>query len=176
MWLRGTPHGILQRFRNEALIDLYRSNQVTLQHAGLAWDFYRFLAPLVAFLLAGVIGWNREEEEHNVGVRSFPIVAMASCTFVMIATFHGDPAAQSRVLQGLVAGIGFVGGGAIMKDGLSIKGTATAASVLSAAAWERRWHWAVRDCREFDGLNLVALRALMPIKNKLDRGKGRKGD
>ncbi len=114
---------------------------------GIFFDFWHLL---VAFVLVGVIGWNREEEEHNTGIRAFPIVAMASCTFVMIATFHGDQAAQSRVLQGLVAGIGFVGGGAIMKDGLNIKGTATAASVLSAAAMGAS----------------VALRVLAPVKNR----------
>jgi putative Mg2+ transporter-C (MgtC) family protein len=128
----------------------------------------------VAFALGGAIGWNREQEEHNTGIRAFPIVAMASCTFVMIATFHGDQAAQSRVLQGLVAGIGFVGGGAIMKDGPTIKGTATAASVLSAAAMGAsvaldRFGIAV----SLTILNLVALRALMPIKNKLDGVAGR---
>jgi len=128
----------------------------------------------VAFTLAGAIGWNREQEEHNVGVRSFPIVAMASCTFVMIASYGGDVAAQSRVLQGLVAGIGFVGGGAILKDGLQIKGTATAASVLSAAALGaavamNRFSVAV----SLTVLNLVALRALMPIKNKLDGFPGK---
>jgi len=138
---------------------------------GIFADFWHLC---VAFALAAVIGWNREQEEHNTGIRAFPIVAMASCTFVMIATFHGDAAAQSRVLQGLVAGIGFVGGGAIMKDGLTIKGTATAASVLSAAAMGAsvamdRFGMAVSLML----LNLLALRALMPIKNKLDGQPGR---
>jgi putative Mg2+ transporter-C (MgtC) family protein len=100
---------------------------------------------------------------------------MASCTFVMIASYGGDVAAQSRVLQGLVAGIGFVGGGAILKDGLQIKGTATAASVLSAAALGaaiamNRFGIAV----SLTILNLLALRALMPLKNKLDREPGRR--
>jgi putative Mg2+ transporter-C (MgtC) family protein len=135
-------------------------------------DFWHLCA---AFALAGTIGWNREAEEHNTGIRAFPIVAMASCTFVMIATYGGSVDAQSRVLQGLVAGIGFVGGGAIMKDGLTIKGTATAASVLSASALGaavamNRFGIAV----SLTLLNLVALRALMPIKNKLD-GKTGKG-
>jgi len=131
----------------------------------------------VAFLLAGMIGWNREQEEHNTGIRAFPIVAMASCTFVMISNFHGDVAAQSRVLQGLIAGIGFVGGGAILKEGMTIRGTATAASVLSAAAMGAsvamdRFGMAV----SLTFLNLVALRALMPIKNKLDGRAGTKAD
>jgi putative Mg2+ transporter-C (MgtC) family protein len=137
-----------------------------------AWaDFWHLC---VAFALAGAIGWNREQEEHNTGVRAFPIVAMASCAFVMIASYGGHVDAQSRVLQGLVAGIGFVGGGAIMKDGLQIKGTATAASVLSAAAIGAaiamdRFGIAV----SLTVLNLVALRALMSIKNKLDGLPGR---
>jgi putative Mg2+ transporter-C (MgtC) family protein len=123
----------------------------------------------VAFALAAAIGWNREQEEHNTGIRAFPIVAMASCTFVMIASFHGSSADQSRVLQGLVAGIGFVGGGAIMKDGPNIRGTATAASVLSAAALGAavaldKFGMAL----SLTILNLLALRALMPIKRKLD--------
>ena len=121
---------------------------------GIFTDFWHLS---VAFILASVIGWNREEEEHNTGIRAFPIVAMASCAFVMIATFHGDQAAQSRVLQGLVAGIGFVGG------------AATAASVLAAAAMGAsvaldRFGMAV----SLMVLNLIALRGLLPIKNKLD--------
>ena len=137
-----------------------------LDWSGFFADFWHLC---LAFLLAGVIGWNREQEEHNTGIRAFPVVAMASCTFVMIASFHGDQAAQSRVLQGLVAGIGFVGGGAIIKDGANIKGTATAASVLSAAAMGAavamdRFGIAVSLML----LNLLALRALVPIKNKLD--------
>jgi putative Mg2+ transporter-C (MgtC) family protein len=128
----------------------------------------------LAFALALAVGWNREQEEHNTGVRAFPIVAIASCTWVLIANFHGDTAAQSRVMQGLVAGIGFVGGGAILKEGATIKGTATAASVLSAAAIGaavalNRFGIAI----SLTVLNLVALRVLMPIKEKLDARPGR---
>jgi putative Mg2+ transporter-C (MgtC) family protein len=139
--------------------------------AGIFADFWHLG---LAFVLAGAIGWNREQEEHNTGIRAFPIVAMASCAFITIASFHGDQAAQSRVLQGLVAGIGFVGGGAILRDGGNIKGTATAASVLSAAAIGAavamdRFGIAI----SLMILNLVALRALAPIKEKLD---GRRRD
>jgi putative Mg2+ transporter-C (MgtC) family protein len=142
-----------------------------LNWAVIFTDFWHLC---VAFGLGGAIGWNREYEEHNTGVRAFPIVAMASCTFVTIASYGGDVAAQSRVLQGLVAGIGFIGGGAILKDGVTIRGTATAASVLSVAAIGA----AVAMDRfgvaaSLTVLNLVALRVLMPIKSKLDRTPGR---
>lgn len=123
----------------------------------------------VAFVLNAVIGWNREREEHNIGIRAFPIVGMASCTYIMIG--GGAP----QVLQGLMTGIGFVGGGAILKDGLTIKGTATAASVWSAGAIGaavamNRLGLAVM----LTALNLVALRTLLPLKTKLDLVKEEK--
>src|SRR5215831_20069493 len=70
-----------------------------------------------AYLLALPVGYHREQEAHSVGVRTFPVVAMASCGYVLLAstTFHNGIEGQSRVIQGLVAGIGFIGGGAILK-------------------------------------------------------------
>jgi putative Mg2+ transporter-C (MgtC) family protein len=128
-----------------------------------------FLHLGIAFLLTAVIGWNREQEEHNVGIRAFPIVGIASCGYLLIASPTSDAAAQSRVLQGLITGIGFVGGGAILKEGLTIKGTATAASVWSAGAigaavaMNRYGIAAILTL-----LNLFALRALLPLKERLD--------
>src|ERR1700689_1191154 len=89
---------------------------------------------LVAYILALPVGWYREQEAHSIGVRTFPLVAVASCGYVLVAVPLGqtDITAQSRVIQGLVAGIGFIGGGAIMKAdslGSNVHGTATAASI-----------------------------------------------
>jgi len=86
-----------------------------------------------AYVLAMPTGWVREREAHGVGIRTFPIVAIASCGYLLIMQNGGTGsdalAANSRILQGLVAGIGFVGGGAILKEGMSVHGTATAASI-----------------------------------------------
>jgi putative Mg2+ transporter-C (MgtC) family protein len=72
---------------------------------------------VLAYALALPVGWYREKEAHSVGVRTFPLVAMASCGYVLVALPVGvlNTAAQSRVIQGLVAGTGFIGGGAILK-------------------------------------------------------------
>lgn len=72
----------------------------------------------IAYAMALPIGWNREQEAHTAGIRTFPIVAVASCGLVMMgAALPGVTAdSQSRLLQGLVTGIGFVGAGAILKD------------------------------------------------------------
>ena len=137
---------------------------------------------LLAYILALPVGWYREREAHSVGVRTFPLVAAASCGFVLVAVPMGqtDLAAQSRVIQGLVAGIGFIGGGAILKsEGAEgyVHGTATAASiwnfgVVGAAVAQNRFFLAVI----LAGLNLFALRVLLPIKRKLDDRKKERGD
>jgi len=125
-----------------------------------------------AYVLALPVGWYREKEAHSVGVRTFPIVAMASCGYVLLAP-HGDVTSQSRIIQGLVAGMGFIGGGAILKGNGSVHGTATAASiwttgVLGAAVALERWPLAVT----LAVLNLVALRLLLPWKLKLAEHEG----
>jgi putative Mg2+ transporter-C (MgtC) family protein len=127
-----------------------------------------------AFLLTATIGWNREQESHNTGIRAFPIVGIAGCAYILITRdpAHFDAAANSRVLQGLIAGIGFVGGGAIVKEGVTTHGTATAASVWCAGAIGAAVamdHWITALILTV--LNLVALRGLAPLKSKLDRAE-----
>jgi len=65
--------------------------------------------------LTAVIGWDRETEAHSTGLGVFPIVGIASYGYLLVLGPQPDVAAQSRVLQGLITGIGFVGGGAILK-------------------------------------------------------------
>ncbi|MCB4824554.1 MgtC/SapB family protein [Roseicella aerolata] len=88
---------------------------------------------LLAFLFSLPIAWNRERETRSVGLRTFPIVALASCGFVMlgIEVLGERSVGQARILEGLITGIGFIGGGAILKAGTTTHGTATAASVLN---------------------------------------------
>lgn len=91
---------------------------------------------LLAFALAFPIGWERGHGRHSVGFRTLPVVAMAACGFAIIidVTAPQDAEAQARVLQGVITGIGFIGGGAIVKNGASVKGLVTAASIWNAGA------------------------------------------
>lgn len=104
------------------------------------WDtdqaLSHLLVLLVAYALALPIGWNREKEERSAGLRTFPLVAMAACGFVLIAieVLGPDSQQQSRILEGLMTGIGFIGGGAILKQGDRARGTATAASLWATGA------------------------------------------
>ncbi len=94
------------------------------------------LALLVAYVLAIPIGWNREQEERSAGLRTFPLVAVATCGFVQASEtlIVGEPEAMARIMEGLITGMGFIGGGAILRQQDSVKGTATAASLWVTGA------------------------------------------
>jgi len=132
---------------------------------------------LISYLLALPVGWIRETEAQSVGVRTFPLVAMASCGYVLLAVpaYHNTVDAQSRVIQGMVAGIGFIGGGAIMRARGNVHGTAAAASiwntgVIGAAVAQDRFLLGAT----LAAINLLTLRVLLPLKLKLDERSARK--
>lgn len=104
----------------------------------------------LAYLITLPIAWERERATRIMGMRTFPLVSMASCGYVLVAlaVAGDDAAAQARVIQGLMSGIGFLGAGAILKEGASVRGTATAASIwmtgaLGAAAAHGKYEVAV---------------------------------
>jgi putative Mg2+ transporter-C (MgtC) family protein len=86
---------------------------------------------LVAFVLALPIGWHRGRVERGAGIRTFPLVAMASCGFVQtaISVLGAGAITQASILQGVITGVGFIGAGAIMRQGDITTGSATAASI-----------------------------------------------
>ena len=132
------------------------------------WNNFEHVA--IAYILTASIGWEREREAHSTGVRTFPIVGMASCGYLLLISYQPDAAAQSRLLQGLITGIGFIGGGAILKEGANVKGSATAASVWNAGvigAAVAMNHYGIAVTLAL--LNLFTLRALLPLKKWLDR-------
>jgi putative Mg2+ transporter-C (MgtC) family protein len=125
----------------------------------------------IAYLLTALIGWDREREAHTTGIRTFPIVGIASCGYILALGSQPDVAAQSRVLQGLITGIGFIGGGAILKEGATVKGTATAASIWNAGvigASVAMHHYGIAIVLSL--FNLFTLRVLLQLKQKLDKG------
>ena len=141
---------------------------VSLGHWQEAWTDLQQIG--LTYILTAFIGWDREKEAHSAGLRTFPIVGMASCGYLLVLGAQPDVAAQSRVLQGLITGIGFVGGGAILKEGATVKGTATAASIWNAGvigASVAMGH--IQIAIILAVLNLFTLRALLPVKLWLDR-------
>lgn len=91
---------------------------------------------LLAAALGGILGYERESAGKAAGIRTHMLVAIGTAMFLMATNLVGDGAEASRVIQGIVAGIGFLGAGAIVKGkpGEEIHGLTTAASVWMTAA------------------------------------------
>jgi len=124
----------------------------------------------ITYLLTALIGWESEREAHSAGLRTFPLVGIASCGYLMILGAQPNSADQSRVLQGLITGIGFVGGGAILREGTTVRGTATAASVWNAGvigASVAMQHYGIAITLAL--VNLFTLRALLPLKRRIEQ-------
>ena len=90
-----------------------------------------------ALVLGAAIGWDRERRDAEAGLRTHMLVALGAALFVLVPMESGMNAEQiSRVIQGLVSGIGFLGAGAVLKDQSEgrIHGLTTAASIWATAA------------------------------------------
>ena len=131
------------------------------------------MALAIAYALALPIGWNREQEERSAGIRTFPLVAMAACGFVIIAvTVLGEGSPElAKVMEGLITGVGFIGGGAILKQGDRALGTATAASLWATGAVGAAVGFGLYDIAVILSLvTYVALRFLTPLKKVVNEG------
>jgi putative Mg2+ transporter-C (MgtC) family protein len=81
----------------------------------------------VAFALALPVGWERERSDRSAGASHVPAGGDGQ-------VLAGHPEGTARVIEGLMTGIGFIGGGAILKSEGAVRGTATAASVWNTGA------------------------------------------
>jgi putative Mg2+ transporter-C (MgtC) family protein len=125
--------------------------ELTLQSMATYWtgpevaiNLLVFMNLLGALLLGLVVGYERSYHGRAAGMRTYGLVCMASAALVVVPGFPGywygghalalpssDP---TRVVQGIVTGIGFLGAGVIMKDGFNISGLTTAASLWASSA------------------------------------------
>lgn len=91
----------------------------------------------LATLIGGLIGWDRERHDKPAGLRTHMLVTLGAATFVLLgfevgaemAHRYGNGLDPTRVLQGVVGGIGFLGAGSIIKGNGRVSGVTTAASV-----------------------------------------------
>ena len=91
----------------------------------------------IAAALGGLLGYERERQGKAAGVRTHMLVALGAALFVLVPQQAGvESADMTRVIQGVVAGIGFLGAGAIIKGSAeeSVKGLTTAAGIWLTAA------------------------------------------
>ncbi len=100
------------------------------------WDVVTRL--LLATFFGGVVGANRERQRKPAGLKTHALVALGAALLMVVALFlsAGDVGASGRVLQGIIAGVGFIGGGVIMRreDRKQVQGLTTAAGVWVVSA------------------------------------------
>jgi putative Mg2+ transporter-C (MgtC) family protein len=138
------------------------------------FQFYDFLDTLVslavAFVFATLIGAERQYRQRSAGLRTNVLVAVGAAAFVDLGEHLNGADGAVRVVAYVVSGIGFLGAGAIMKEGMNVRGLNTAATLWASAA--------VGSCA---GADMVAQSAaltvfvlagntlLRPLVNAIDR-------
>ena len=106
-------------------------------HAGSISDGEILLRLAVVVVLCGAIGLEREAREQTAGLRTHVIVGLGSALFTLVSAYgftastHVDP---TRIAAQIVSGIGFLGGGMILRYGMSVRGVTTAAALWISAA------------------------------------------
>jgi putative Mg2+ transporter-C (MgtC) family protein len=90
----------------------------------------------LAGVIGGIIGYERRIHHKAIGVAGFMLVAIGSASYMLLAKYLAgtDPAAISRAVQGLLQGIGFLGGAVIFKSGNDVHGIKTAAAIWITGA------------------------------------------
>jgi len=106
-----------------------------------AWQVFKldaFIDSLIslstAFILGSIIGYERQYRQRTAGLRTNALVAIAAAAFVDMAHQINGAAGTTQVAAYVVSGVGFLGAGTIMKEGLNVRGLNTAATLWGSAA------------------------------------------
>lgn len=89
---------------------------------------------LLALAFGSIIGAERQIRQRMAGLRTNALVAAGACLFVAIPALSADPEGSARIAAQVVSGIGFLGAGVIMREGLNVRGLNTAATLWCSAA------------------------------------------
>lgn len=129
-----------------------------------------FVSLFTAFLLGGVIGYERQYRQRMAGLRTNVLVAVGAAVFVDLSGLLNTPDGMARVISYVVSGVGFLGAGVIMREEGNVRGLNTAATLWCSAA--------VGACAGADfileavvatGFILAANTLLRPLVNALNR-------
>jgi putative Mg2+ transporter-C (MgtC) family protein len=88
----------------------------------------------IAILLGAAIGLERQWRQRTAGLRTNTLVCLGAALFVSMAPLLGQPGESARIAAQVVSGIGFLGGGVILREGFTVRGMNTAATLWCSAA------------------------------------------
>lgn len=95
---------------------------------------------ILAFILGGVIGFEREFKKSPAGIRTYAAVCMGACVFGLasshpvVLNYYNSAIDSTRIAAQVASGIGFIGAGVIFKEGMNTVGLTTAATLWATAA------------------------------------------
>lgn len=123
----------------------------------------------LAFFLGTAIGFEREWRQKSAGLRTNTLVSVGSAAFVLLSySIGGD--ATGRVASYIVSGIGFLGAGVIMKDGLTVRGLNTAATIwCSASVGSLAGVGLIKEASIVTAVIMLAHLILRPVSNQIHR-------
>jgi putative Mg2+ transporter-C (MgtC) family protein len=114
-----------------------------LHNINLAATLNTLVSLFFAFVFGSVIGLERQIRQRTAGLRTNALVAVGAAVFVDLAMRLDGSGGATRVVAYVVSGVGFLGAGAIMKEGINVTGLNTAATLWGSRApawsWRRRW-------------------------------------
>ena len=154
---------------------------ILITYASTAVD--EWMIQVGSLLAAGVLALpaavNRELHSRIMGLRTFPLVSVGACSYMLIGIAFTSPDQAdtlARVMQGILGGIGFIGGGAILKNEDRVRGTATAGCIwtlgaMGVACAMQQWVIAIT----LSAITWLALTALFAAKQELDGENKRDG-
>ena len=90
------------------------------------------IAMLVSIICGGAIGFEREYKSKSAGLRTIILISLGSTIFTIVS--HHGIGADDRISANIITGIGFIGGGVIFQDKISVRGLTTAAVIWTSAA------------------------------------------
>lgn len=100
-----------------------------------SFEFEAIIRLLLGFLLAGIIGSERESENKPAGFKTHSLIGISAVLIMLCGKFYSEISNSdaARIPAQLISGIGFIGAGTILRDGFTVKGLTTASSLLAVA-------------------------------------------
>jgi len=89
---------------------------------------------ILAALLGGLIGWEREQHGREAGIRTYAAVCLGACVFALVSAHVSGVGDKTRIAAQVVSGVGFLGAGVILRDQGRVTGLTTAGTLWATAA------------------------------------------
>lgn len=136
---------------------------------------------VIAGVIGAMIGYERRLHHKAIGIAGMVLVAVGSATYMLLAKHlsASDPATLSRALQGMLQGIGFLGGAVIFKSGTDVRGIKTAAAIWITGAIGLSigtWFWGLGVLVGVVTAVVLFVADLLPGANREVEGDDEKGE